>query len=412
MKHPLKRIAKALGTGLLLLVITLCLLVTILPSYLDRIYYRGAPTGHFNGEYFHNSDGEIEFPAPSGSRQGFIARWLLGSDDRPPWPKTVAVSPAKPAPFAAPKGMVATWVGHATVLVQAGGLNILTDPVWSDVVSPFPPIGPRRVAAPGIRFADLPKIDLILISHNHYDHLDLATLKRLWDRDHPAIVTSLGNDTILKAHGIGATALDWGKSVDGGTLSGNGPGWKIQCENYEHCPDYRVHVTRVHHWGSRWGTDKDRALWSGFFVETRAGNIYFSGDTGAGDMRWPTEAAKLGPIRLAILPIGAFRFAPGQMAAGAHIGPREAVEIFRKLGASTAIPIHWGTFRLSYEAYDTPPRMLDLFRRCAGIAAPRFRALRIGQSLAVPPYSAPVQGKPLTDSMQCRDGSVALRAMK
>jgi L-ascorbate metabolism protein UlaG (beta-lactamase superfamily) len=381
-------VIRGAGVALLFLVIALCLTITIAPPFLDRIYYQGPVSRHFDGAHFHNPDGAIETPAPPGtSRQGFIARWLLGNDDRPPWPEAIAVRPARPAPFAAPRGMVATWVGHATVLVQAAGLNILTDPIWSDYASPLPPLGPKRVAQPGIRFDDLPRIDLIILSHNHYDHMDLPTLKRLWARDRPRIVTSLGNDAILKANDIPATALDWGQSVSGAALNGLAPEAVIQCGNYEHCPDYQVHVTRNHHWGSRWGTDRNRALWSSFLIGTRAGNIFFAGDTGAGDMAWPYEAARYGPIRLALIPIGAFRFWPGQMQSDAHIGPAQAVEVFKRLGASTAIPIHWGTFRLSYEQWDTPPRMLEQYLRCEGIERKRFAPLRVGQSLLVPTVS-------------------------
>jgi L-ascorbate metabolism protein UlaG (beta-lactamase superfamily) len=406
-------IAKIFGMALLFLVVALCLAITIVPPFLDTRYYSGPVSRHFDGAHFRNPDGEIEVPAPPGQRRsGFVLRWLLGADDRPAWPDAVAVKPSKPAPFAAPKGMTVTWVGHATVLIQAGGLNILTDPIWSDYASPFPPLGPKRVAQPGIRFDDLPKIDLVVVSHNHYDHLDIPTLQRLWKRDRPAIVTSLGNDALLAANGIRATALDWGQSVSGGTLNGFGPEATIQCGSYEHCPDYRVHATRSHHWTSRWGVDRNRALWSSFVIETRAGNIFFAGDTGAGDMAWPAEAARIGPIRLALIPIGAFRFWRGQMASDAHIGPRDAVRVFERLGASTAIPIHWGTFRLSYEKWDTPPRMLALFERCAGIDPKRFAPVRFGKAIAVPPYSAPVIGRPAIDPKQCADGSPELAGLE
>lgn len=388
------KIVKGAGIALLFIAIALCLAVTIIPPFLDRIYYEGPVSRHYDGARFANPDGIFQIEAPPGvSRQGFIARWLIGDDDRPAWPDAVAVKPARPAAFAAPRGMVATWVGHATMLVQAAGINILTDPIWSDYASPFPPLGPRRVAEPGIRLKDLPKIDLIVISHNHYDHLDIPTLKQLWARDRPKIVTSLGNDAILKAAGIPSVALDWGQSVTGAQLGGLVPEAVIQCENYEHCPDYRVHATRNHHWSSRWFTDRNRALWSSFLIETRAGNIFFAGDTGAGDMGWPAEAARFGPIRLALIPIGAFRFWPGQMASDAHIGPQQAVQIFEKLGASTAIPIHWGTFHLSYEKRDTPPRMLEMILRCEGIDRKRFAPLRIGQSILVPAFS-PVPRSP------------------
>lgn len=400
------RIVRAIGTGLFFIVVALCLAITIVPPFLDRIYYEGPVSRHYDGAHFFNPDGAIEAPVqPGRSRQGFVARWLLGSDDRPDWPDAVAVRQARPAPFAAPRGMKAIWVGHATVLVQAAGLNILTDPVWSDHVSPLPPFGPKRVAKPGIAIEKLPKIDLILISHNHYDHLDLPTLKTLWERDKPKIVTSLGNDALLKAHGIPATALDWGQSVTGAALNGLVPQAVIQCETYEHCPDYRIHATRNHHWSSRWGTDRNRALWSSFFIETRAGNIFFAGDTGAGDIRWADEAARIGPIRLALIPIGAFRFWPGQMQSDAHIGPRQAVEIFERLRASTAIPIHWGTFRLSYEKWDTPPLMLEQYLRCEGIPRGRFAPVKIGQEIMVPTVSPMVREKASCDEQ-------AIKALK
>ena len=397
------KVFRGAGVALLFLVIVLCLAITIIPPFLDRIYYDGPVSRHYDGKHFFNPDGEIQFSSPPGkNRRGFLLRWLTGQDERPEWPTAVAVEPTRPPAFAAPRGMRATWVGHATVLVQAAGLNILTDPIWSDYASPFPPLGPKRVAQPGIRFDDLPKIDLIIVSHNHYDHMDIPTLRRLWERDRPKIIVSLGNERILKDKGIPAMALDWGQSVSGAALNNLGTQTVIQCENYEHCPDYRVHVLRNHHWSSRWGTDRNRALWSSFLIETRAGNIFFAGDTGAGDMAWPAEAARIGPIRLAMIPIGAFRFWPGQMEADSHIGPQRAVEVFEKLKASTAIPIHWGTFRLSYEKWDTPPRMLDLFLKCEGIGRQRFAPLRIGQSIQVPAYTAARQGPKKCDQRAIR----------
>ncbi|MBM0669080.1 MBL fold metallo-hydrolase, partial [Klebsiella pneumoniae] len=228
--------------------------------------------------------------------------------------------------------MLVTWIGHASVLIQTQGPNILTDPIYADRAGPFG-FGPKRVAAPGVAFDDLPKIDLVLVSHNHYDHLDQAALKRLWERDRPRIVTSLGNDSVIGQVGAQATALDWGRRV------------AIR-------PGVEVAVTRNHHWGSRWFTDRNRALWSSFVLMLPGGNVFFAGDTGFGDGRWPAEAAALGPVRFAMIPIGAFRFAPGQMSSGSHIGPAEAALIHQRLGAARSMAIHWGTFRLSYEGYD------------------------------------------------------------
>lgn len=389
------RLLNGLGTALLFLAVALCLAFVILPPFLDVRYYDGPVSGHYDGARFHNPDGVIRPPGGGDRlRSGSILRWLIGPGERPEWPESVAVGVDRPpARVNAPGAMRAVWVGHATMLIQTQGLNILTDPIWSDHPSPLPPIGPKRVMKPGIDFAALPRIDLVLISHNHYDHLDLPTLKRLWARDRPLIVTGLGNDSLLRANGIAAQARDWGGVVP------------VR-------PGVSVHVTRSHHWSTRWGTDRSRALWSSFVVTLPGGNIFFAGDTGAGDMKWPAEAARLGPVRLAIIPIGSFRFRPDEMVIDAHIGPREAVQAFEGLGAATAIPIHWGTFRLSYEAWDTPPRMLDLFRRCAGIPRRAFAPVRAGQPVEVPPYAAPVRGKPEAGPAQCRDGSAELNALK
>ncbi len=363
---------KIVGGVLLLLLILAGLLVTIVPRFLDRIYYRGPASDHFDGQRFFNPgpDDDTFAPPTGGSRTGFFWRYLTKRDGRPPWPASVSVTPSKPPARVEGERMLVTWIGHATVLVQTQGLNILTDPVWSDRTGPFGR-GPTRVTAPGVRFEDLPTIDLVLVSHNHYDHLDQPTLKRLWERDKPLIVTSLGNDSVIGQVGAEATALDWGGSTP------------VR-------PGVEVVAVRAHHWGSRWFTDRNRALWSGFVVRLPAGgNLYFSGDTGFGDGKWPAEAASYGPIRLAILPIGAFRFVPGQMRIGSHMGPVEAIEAFDRTGAGTGLPVHWGTFRLSYEGYDTPPKMLAALMRCTGADAARFAAHSIGAAFEAATVAAP-----------------------
>ena len=353
----MRRAVKFIGCVLLFTVITICCAIVVLPHFLDALYYVGPRSAHYDGQRFFNPDGADDvFAKPAkGERSNLITRYMTGTDGRPAWPDHVTVTPSKPAPRIDGQRMVATWIGHATVLVQTQGLNILTDPVWSNRVGPFG-IGPGRVAEPGVRLDDLPKIDLIVVSHDHYDHMDLATLKTLWDRDHPLILTSFGNDKVMAQAGVHAVAVDWGMSVRLPIVCGSQP-----------C---RAFVTRNHHWGSRWFADRNRALWSSFVVELPGGNIFFAGDTGMGDGQWPYEAARLGPVRFAILPIGAFRFVPGQMSIGSHIGPIDSAEIFSRLGATTAIPVHWGTFRLSYEAYDTPPKLL-----AAVMAVPRADGL-------------------------------------
>lgn len=350
----LRRMLRALGTALLFLAVGLCFAPTLVPPFLDRIYYRGPATDHFDGAHFFNP----ALPAPGRlDPRRFLNRWAEG--ERTPWPESVPVRPTVPPRRVAGEEMLVTWIGHATVLVQSAGLNILTDPIWSERASPFSFVGPRRVRAPGVRFEDLPRIDLVLVSHNHYDHMDLPTLKRLWDRDRPLIVTSLGNDAILRGAGIESVTRDWGGRVRAR-------------------PGVEVIVERNHHWGSRWGADRNRALWSAFTVRTPAGNIFFAGDTGWGDGTWARGAARHGPFRLAILPIGAYR--PREMMRPSHVNPQESYRVFEILNPVRAIGMHWGTFQLSFEGIDDPPRAIAALDRGRG----RFVTSEVGGSFRVP----------------------------
>ena len=377
----MRRAINYVGRGLLWLAVVLCLAVVIVPKFLDRIYYEGPHSAHFDGARFFNPDGDDTLAPPGGgNRSNFLIRYLFGTDERPPWPDKVAVVPSKPEARVEGERMVATWVGHATWLVQTNGLNILTDPIWGPTAGPFG-FGPRRVADPGIRFEDLPKIDLVVVSHNHYDHMDLGTLKRLWDRDKPLILTSLGNNSVIASGGAKAVAAEWGTRVP----LKNGAS---------------VVVTRNHHWGSRWFADRNRALWSSFTVVLPSGgNLFFAGDTGMGDGKWPGEAAKLGPVRLALIPIGAFRFVPGQMGIGSHIGPIDAAEVFERLGAARGLGMHWGTFRLSYEAWDTPSKLLAEVMKCRSQNG--FGTVGIGLPVEVAPYAKPDSKKPKGDLETC-----------
>ncbi|HEX8622479.1 MAG TPA: MBL fold metallo-hydrolase [Allosphingosinicella sp.] len=358
----MRRRLRRLGTVLLFLLVGLCFAPSLLPPFLDRIYYDGPRSGHYDGERFFNPD-PGPGPVAHGGPARFFNRWLSGGGERARWPERMPVAPAVPPSRVEGGGMLVTWIGHATVLIQTPGLNILTDPIWSDRASPFSFVGPKRVRAPGVRFEDLPRVDLVLVSHNHYDHMDLPTLKRLWRRDRPLIVTSLGNDTILKAEGIEARALDWGGRIP---LRGRGS----------------VRVERNHHWGSRWGADRNRALWSAFAVETNAGRIFFAGDTGYGGGGWASEAAKHGPYRLAILPVGAYE--PRDVMQANHMNPEEAVRVFEALKPAMALGMHWGTFQLTFEGIDDPPRRLAAATRARGIAEGRFVTTEVGRSFAVP----------------------------
>ena len=349
-----------IGRALLFAVIALCFAPTIVPPFLDRVYHDGPPSDHYDGARFFNPG------AARPVRRGSILDRWGGAQERAIWPGQVPVTPTVPPRRVEGGEMLVTWIGHSTVLVQTDGLNILTDPVWSDRVSPFSFAGPRRHRQPGVRFEDLPQIDLVLISHNHYDHLDLATLRRLWEGDRPLIVTGLGNDTIMRAEGIQATARDWGERVP------------VR-------PGVEVVMARNHHWSSRWLTDRNRALWTAFVVRTPSGAIFFAGDTGFGDGSWARAAAAHGPYRLALLPIGAY--SPRTVMRNSHINPEEALAVFDILRPTMALGMHWGTFQLSWEAIDAPPRRLAVLRRARGLPRDRFAVTEVGQSFRVPPLA-------------------------
>ncbi len=334
-------------------------------------FYHGARSDHFDGRHFFNPDGE---QGTGGDENKSLVQTLEGKviERRRSWPASVPVAPSVPPRSVAGETMLVTWIGHSSVLVQTQGLNILIDPVWADRDSPVKDVGPLRVRAPGIRYADLPHIDLVLISHDHYDHMDEHLLRHLWARDRPLIVTGLGNDTRLASWGIAAQARDWGGFVH------------VR-------PGIDVILDRAHHWSARSTDDKNLTLWTGFTVTLPGGDLYYAGDTGPGDMKWALEAARHGPVRFAILPIGAIH-ADGKVT-GNHIGPSEAVTAFEQLHAGHALGVHWGTFELTDEPIDLPPTLLRAALVRAHIAPDRFRVLAAGEQWWVPPL-APSSSSP------------------
>lgn len=327
-------------------------------------YYQGPVTDHFDGTRFFNPDG-IE---PLGFSD--VLRWQFGGG-RMTWPKRIISphKPAKPARKIDGDAIRVTMVGHASLLVQVAGINILTDPVWSERVSPFSFAGPKRVVAPGIAFADLPPIDLVLVTHNHYDHMDLLTLAALHAAHRPEIVTPLGNDAIIRRRIADARirVLDWGEAA---SVSG-----------------IRIIAEPCHHWSARGTRDRRMALWSAFVLETPAGRIYHIGDTGFHEgINYRAVGEKYDGFRLALLPFGAYE--PRWFMRGQHQNPQEAVEGMRLCRASFVAGHHWGTFQLTDEGFGQPVEALHAALDEHGIARENFPALSPGQVFDVPPMPA------------------------
>ncbi len=314
-------------------------------------YYDGRPSRNFDGLRF-NNPGEPETDRTLGE----ILRWkLMGTAVA--WPRQVTVEQAMPD--ASVDGLRVTMVGHATLLIQAADLNLLTDPVWAERASPASFIGPKRVTAPGIAFENLPRIDAILVSHNHYDHLDITTLRRLHERDAPLIVTPLGNDEIIRRHVPDAKVVagDWGDR------------FKIK--------GAEIDIVPANHWSSRNLNDRRMALWGGFMLHTSVGLVYFAGDTGYGGGRiFRSLRKQYGPPDLALLPIGAY--APEWFMGAQHCNPEDAVQIMLDLEARHALGIHWGTFQLTDEARNEPAERLMSALAKRDIAPERFSPAKPG----------------------------------
>jgi L-ascorbate metabolism protein UlaG (beta-lactamase superfamily) len=321
-------------------------------------YYKGPVSDHYDGVRFF-SPGQ---PQDKGATE--LLRWQLGGG-RTPWPDTFP-SPFRDRPPASVEGLRAALIGHASWLIQVAGLNILVDPVFSDRASPFSFAGPKRVNPPGIAFEDLPPIHAVLVTHNHYDHLDLATIGRIWRRNRPRMVAPLGNDAIMKAAhpDLVVEARDWHEAVDLGA-------------------GVTAHLQPAYHWSARGMNDRRMALWCAYALTTPSGVVYHVGDTGFGDGAiFHRVRERFGSPRLAILPIGAYE--PRWFMKPQHMNPDDAVRAFQILGAEQALGHHWGTFRLTNEGIEEPVRELATALQSAEIAPERFRALRPGESWQAP----------------------------
>ena len=308
-------------------------------------------TDHFDGNRFFNPH------APHGKTSSDIQRWRR-ERQKAAWPKRV-VDPVLPPPgLAAADRISVTFIGHSTFLVQAGGIRILFDPIWSERCSPIWFVGPRRVRSPGQRLDALPGVDLLLVSHNHYDHMDLRTLRQVRKRWSPVAATGLDNARHLAKAGIrSAVELDWWESAE---LAGA-----------------RVTYVPAQHFSARGLYDRNVSLWGGFVVEAGGTVIYFAGDSGYSP--YFAEIGRRFPrIDLALLPIGAYE--PRWFMRQHHVDPEEAVRAHLDLGARRSIGMHFGTFQLTDEAIGAPVLGLREARARAGIPEDDFDVQAFGET--------------------------------
>jgi L-ascorbate metabolism protein UlaG (beta-lactamase superfamily) len=280
------------------------------------------------------------------------------AERRTPWPRHVDVSVQSPPPLHDAAAVV-TFIGHATFLIQTPAGNLLTDPMYSQRAGPFNLLGPKRVRQPAVRFDALPPISTVLLSHNHYDHCDLPTLRRLARRFDPLVVTPLGNGRLVRSSGIRRVEeRDWWQQALQGALP--------------------ITLTPARHFSARTPFDRNRALWCGFVAEAGHRRIYFAGDT-AYTPAFREIALRVGPIDFALLPIGAYE--PRWFMQAVHMNPAEAVQAHIDLGSPESIGMHYGTFQLTTEGIDEP--LLELQRACRekNVLPTRFRTLNFGDSV-------------------------------
>ncbi len=319
--------------------------------------YQGPPSAHFDGERFLNQGNVTE----AGTAD--LLRWLLGGAPKGPWAQVQDAPSGPRPPYRVPAGTLrVTFVNHATVLLQLDGVNVLTDPIWSQRASPFSFAGPARFRPPGLRFEDLPPIDAVVLSHNHYDHFDAPTLVRLSKQFPRArFFAGLGNLAMLRKLGIDrAEELDWWDSRELGEV--------------------KLTAVPVQHFSGRGLCDRNGTLWAGWVLQGKTGgNAYFAGDTGFGP-HFAQVGERFAPLRLAVLPIGAYK--PEWFMKPIHVSPAEAVEAAKALRAKVNVPMHYGTFNLADDGQDEPLQALTEATKAPG--SPVFWPLGFGEGRDVP----------------------------
>jgi len=321
--------------------------------------YQGLAKAPFDGTHFANLTG----PAAKGLWEVF--KWKIQGTAKP-WPKWVENEASPLLPSSLEVGQVAaTFVNHATMLLQFRGLNVITDPVFSDRLSPVSFAGPKRIRRPGLEFAQLPKIDVVVVSHNHYDHLDIVSIRKLHDKFQPMFLVGLGDGRILeKIPGIRFQELDWWQTHD------------VLGAKFTYLP--------AQHWSARGPYDRNLSLWGSFIVEAQGCHVYFAGDTGYSH-HFQLIAQKFPKIDLALLPIGAYE--PRWFMKESHMNPADAVQAHQDLRAHRSVAIHFGTWQLTDEALHEPPQHLAEALVAAKVPQDHFWVLKEGETrqLQVPP---------------------------
>jgi L-ascorbate metabolism protein UlaG (beta-lactamase superfamily) len=339
---------------LVILILVITLLATRLAGCTSAPSHEGPSLSHFDGERFYNTE-----PMDKDSGDMFRLGWgaLMEAES---WPEWVEVTPATIAQERVTEGLSVTFINHATFLIQVDGLNILTDPIYADRASPYQWAGPQRVHAPGIKLEDLPPIDVILISHNHYDHLDEATLRYLATHQdkQPLVLSGLGNGLLFEQIGLENTRdLDWNEAYSSG--------------------DVEFIFSECRHRSGRGISDQMETLWGAFVISSSAGNIYFAGDSGYGP-HFRNTGARYGPFTLALLPIGAYE--PRWFMRDVHVDPAEAVQAHIDLRSQLSIGMHFGTFQLTYEAIEQPLSDLQEALEKRNMGDADFTVLEVGES--------------------------------
>jgi N-acyl-phosphatidylethanolamine-hydrolysing phospholipase D len=317
----------------------------------------GAPA-HHREHGFANADPALTRP-PFWTRTTFFARRIWASTFHPRTVNLPRVDNDGSALRANTSAPTITWIGHATFLIQLDGVNVLTDPQWSERASPLSFAGPKRLVPPGVRFEDLPPIDVVVISHDHFDHLDVATVKRLAEAHHPRFYVPLGLKALLAGFGVtDVVELDW---------------WDSRVER-----GLTLTCVPVQHWSARSFFELNRRLWSGWVIAGRERRAFFAGDTGYYAPYFEAIGARLGPFDLAAISIGAYM--PASIMRFTHTTPEEALRVFADVRARRFVAMHWGTFDLADEPLAEPPVRLRAEAHRLGLADDRVWIMRHGET--------------------------------